>query len=606
MAIAGRSTASSKSLSFLLGAGLVLFCLLLYRPVQQFDFVNWDDPVYVSQNPAIRSFHPENVKAWWTRPVLLLYTPLTLTSYALDYQRFQNNPAGYHQTNLWLHILNVLLVGWLLQKMGFGLWTAALAALCFGVHPAQVESVAWISERKTLLFAFFSLLSWHAFLQTLENTAQKKVWAGLTGLSAVCALLSKPTAVMLPVIFMAYAYFRGTDWKFEIKRWGLLLVAAALLVAATLAFYPDLSAGYRGYSWQSWIVETGTRLFLYTRNLIWPIRLQILYDLGKEALSWPVALLLLLGAGFACFRILKARPFWGFWVFWILLWLLPVSSIFSVPVGDRHLYLPVLGLLGLLLAMFRRWPVRQRGIFVTLSMVWIVWTHLYLGRWQNSETLWRSVLAEEPQHYRAQIQLANAYLEAGQPEQAETVYRKVIDFYPLEIHAYVSLTNLYLSRGELEKAYNTIQFFSKIHPDYPEKIFLEATLADMQGRKEESAALLDKALVSGLQNPAAFFLRGRMAFDAAQPEEAVPYFRQAWDAHAGLVEAGYFLGVTYNRLGRWAEAIAVFEKMRRDAQAYPGLSFQLGYASLKQGDRRKAESFYRESTRRDPDLAEAC
>ncbi|MBI4549401.1 MAG: hypothetical protein HY714_00545, partial [Candidatus Omnitrophica bacterium] len=144
---------------------LAALVFLFFSPVLSFDFVNWDDDVYVYDNPSIRGFEPANLRRWFTRPQVRLYVPATMMSYAADYALHGNRAGGFHATNLALHLANSLLAFWILFSVSGNAWASFLGALLFALHPAQIEPVAWISERKSLLSAFFSLGAFVLFMR---------------------------------------------------------------------------------------------------------------------------------------------------------------------------------------------------------------------------------------------------------------------------------------------------------------------------------------------------------------------------------------------------------------------------------------------------------
>ncbi|MBI4387925.1 MAG: hypothetical protein HY582_02645, partial [Candidatus Omnitrophica bacterium] len=177
---------------------LLVVGFLLFAPSFQNEFLQLDDPQYVVQNGDIRHIDFNAIQKWFSRDYVLNYIPITMASFAVDYQIWHLDPFGYRLTNFILHAFNAILVYLLIFLTIRNQIVALAVAFLFGVHPVQVESVIWISERKNLLASFFALLS---FLFFLKN---KKPHAAL---SFFCAVLSKPSVVVIPLVMAAYEYF---------------------------------------------------------------------------------------------------------------------------------------------------------------------------------------------------------------------------------------------------------------------------------------------------------------------------------------------------------------------------------------------------------------
>ncbi|MGO9528064.1 MAG: hypothetical protein ACLP0A_10875, partial [Verrucomicrobiia bacterium] len=171
----------------------------------QGQFVDWDDTTHITQDLAIRSLNSHNLWVMFTQPAAKLYCPLTWLSFAIDYQIWGRDPFGYHLTNLLLHVTNTLLVLVLVRKVlrgryAYALTTALLTAVIFGVHPLHVESVAWATERKDVLFVFFYLLGLLSYFRWLDS--RKLADYGICFGLFVAAVLSKSTAVTFPAVLL--------------------------------------------------------------------------------------------------------------------------------------------------------------------------------------------------------------------------------------------------------------------------------------------------------------------------------------------------------------------------------------------------------------------
>src|SRR3989338_684674 len=343
----------SKYSVWVLALVLVAVTGWLYADSLSYDFVHWDDDAYVYQNPSIKSWSAENIKNWFFRPQVKLFVPVTMASYALDYSRGRLNPAVYHQTNLAIHLVNGVLVFLLLKFYLSDPFLAFSGALLFSVHPVQIETVAWISQRKTLLSSLFVFLTLWQFRQmdsSIKITGRK--WAAVFGLW-VLAVLSKVTVVFLPaVLALSFNRLSGSE---KSKRLSVFLGGASIfglmLAFATLLQYRDIENHYRMFSPVEILLQSMTWLLIYIRNLFWPFELSLFYQKSVEfqghewaRMGWLAAAIALCGLWISQL-LSKNRNV--FWLNCFFLFLLPVAVIFPVPVEDHHLYLPLFGLIGL-------------------------------------------------------------------------------------------------------------------------------------------------------------------------------------------------------------------------------------------------------------------
>ena len=222
---------SRRYLNFGVPFGVVIFVFFVLRDCLDNLFTNWDDPGYVTKNPLVKSLSATGIKDIFSTPVMGNYHPLTILSYAFDYQLGQYEPFGYHLHSLLLHLLVCGLVYWftyLLTKLRIA---AAIAALLFGVHPMHVESVAWIAGRKDLLMSLFSLLSFVCYLYYVRCTGNKKALFFLGSFVLFgAALLSKPVAVALPVVLVLIDYFevRTMTWKVWVEKLPYLALSVGM------------------------------------------------------------------------------------------------------------------------------------------------------------------------------------------------------------------------------------------------------------------------------------------------------------------------------------------------------------------------------------------
>jgi tetratricopeptide (TPR) repeat protein len=591
---------------------IVAACACLFIPVMGFDFVNWDDDLYVYNNPSLEAFGWTPLRRWFTEPYVRLYVPLPMLSYALDHALWGFHPGGYHFTNLALHLANMLWVFALFSQVFGDPLLAALGALLFAVHPVQVESVAWISERKNLLFAFCVLGGTWAFVRKREDEAPWKSYAS-SALWLLGALLSKVTAVMMPFILLAHGYFfraRTTPLPSNRAWWyGGMLAAVLIAGALTLSLYPDILKGYGANPGVNFIWHPLYRYAVYVKHVLWPAGLSLFYPLPPDPRNVPGLLvkLTLLGVAIAAAvgSSVFLKPRAGFWLAWFLVWLAPVSTLLPVPLADHHLYLPVAGAVGLVLSALQRFRGLALAALVLSTAACFPFSAARLMSWRTSETLWRSELERNPKEYRALLHLANHYADSGKAEDAAEAYEKVLALYPGWPQTFLNLGNLYLSQGDAGRAASVLERFRLHHPEHPDLALLRASLVFQQGNREEARRELELAAEQGSTNPAVYVNLAKMALEENRSLDAASRLEQALSHREAPAEAYFLLTVALNHAGRWKDAVRAAERLEARGLDYPGIFFQKGYAHLKLGEREKAREAYLMSAKRHRGVAEA-
>lgn len=228
---------------------LLLFAVtaISFHEVPSHSFlINWDDQAYITQNFAIRGFSLENLKTAFSEYYVGNYAPIQMISYMFDYTLWGNNPFGYFLANVLYHAISAVLLYFMLIRLGFWKWGAFLGAAIFLVHPVQVESVAWLSQRKNLLAMLFYLLSFHAYLSYREREGDiSRTWYYIWSLSAfTLALLAKSVAVIFPVMLILYDHLvPPVSRKLKGHTDKIPYVIAAVIIAVIAMISQDSNYG---------------------------------------------------------------------------------------------------------------------------------------------------------------------------------------------------------------------------------------------------------------------------------------------------------------------------------------------------------------------------
>jgi len=505
--------------------GIIIFILtfLVYIPALKNDFV-WDDVIYVSENTLIHSLSTHSLYRMLTSFHASNWHPLTWLSLALDYALWGLSPIGYHLTNIILHGLNVILVFLLIirltvrvkedsrasspSKMELSILlqsfiAAAITALMFGLHPLRVESVVWVSERKDLLCAFFSLLTISFYLSYTSSVAKRHQWILFT----ICfflfifALMSKPMAVTLPLTLLLLDIYPLKRISLSPCRTGknlsLLLEKMPFFVLSIASSIITIMAQHAGgairnlerFSIDARLLNAIRALVFYLEKMIIPFRLVPFYPFPTQiyGLELPYLLsgILILAITACCLWMAKQGKHLIFiaWSYYIIT-LLPVLGIIQVggqAAADRYTYLPSLGIFTLIGAgvslLFKKALLLKRksslsGLVLTFTCIFIFLSQLTIKQikiWQNSEKLWSYVLnafpfpRSDPLVY---YNLGNAYSKKGELDKAISQYKRALILKPNYAEAYNNLGSVYTIKGRLDEALAEIEQALAINPKY--------------------------------------------------------------------------------------------------------------------------------------------
>ncbi|OGQ62050.1 MAG: hypothetical protein A2V21_307345 [Deltaproteobacteria bacterium GWC2_55_46] len=471
-----------------------IIAFAVYAPSLGNGFVNWDDPEHVYENPYIRAL---DLKAAFTSITVGNWLPLTLLSYTLDFAIWGNKPFGFHLTNSILHALNtalVFLVSFRLASARKGLpgviiWTTALAAaLLFGVHPTHVESVAWISERKDLLCAFFFLLTISAYLRYAAT--QRGVWYISALVLFALALMSKPMAVTIPAVLLIIDLFpldrlRGRLIKAVIEKAPFIALSAAsaittILVQKSAAAVVSLDSSS---VWQRGVTAVrGVGFYIF--KTIYPAGLAPYYPMAAEPfdISFYASAALIMTVSIVSVLALRRTkaPATG-WLYYLVT-LLPVIGLVQVgsqAAADRYTYLPMLGLYllagagaGTILhklhktrAAFYAALAVMLAILVALSAVTVRQT----GFWKDSIALWNRQIELYPGKVVHSYNMRGLALdEAGRHREAIDDFNVVISINPKDAYALNNRAGAYGALGEFDKAIDDLMRAIPLLPGKPE------------------------------------------------------------------------------------------------------------------------------------------
>jgi len=469
---------------------LVLLVVAVFGQTYRFDFTNYDDDSYVTDNRRVlQGLSADNVAWAFTSSEVSNWHPLTWLSYLLDVQLFGKNAGMMHLVNVFWHALNTILLFLVLKRLTGALWPSAFAAALFGVHPVHVESVAWISERKDVLSTFFLLVTTAAY-QTYVQRGGVVRYLGVT-LGFALGLMAKPMLVTLPALFLVLDYWplrrfeagvpqnvpakgknkmkkaRGCNplstagsaigvpggvlrCVIEKLPWfGMALAASAITMIVQREAVTSIALHLR-------IGNAIVSYVHYLLHMVWPFNLAVLYPHpGANLPVWQVvgALVLLVTITGVVVWGRRRAPYLVVGWLWYLGTLVPVVGVVQVGIqamADRYSYVPLIGLFVIvawggkdLAARFRvPRPVRAAaGAIVIVALM--VCAFFQTRYWENSFTLFEHTLAVTKNNYQAHTNLGDAYAHSGQPEKALEHYEAALRIQPTKQSALVNMGNTY-------------------------------------------------------------------------------------------------------------------------------------------------------------------
>ncbi|MGB1205691.1 MAG: tetratricopeptide repeat protein [Chitinophagales bacterium] len=397
-----------KTLFLLLG--ILLLTFVAFWPSLQNGFTNWDDTYYVTQNTLIKSLSFEHLKGIFTTSERSLYHPFTMLSFALNYQMDELNPFTYHFTNLLFHLLNTFLAFYFAYLISGKQTTIGLiTAVLFGIHPMHVESVAWVSERKDVLFTFFFLAAASAYWH-YTNSRKSRTYI-LALLFFIAALFSKATAVTLPLVLLLLDYFKGRKWNVQaIVEKIPFFILSVIFGLLTIKYQSQGAIGaLEEYSFLERMMFASYGFVMYIIKFLLPFNLSAFYPYPATEnmpFFFKIAPLFAISiVALAIFSLKKTKiiafglAFYAMTVFLTLQFV----SVGGAVMADRYTYVPYIGLSFIvayyLNELFSTKQKRNENLkniaFVTLAITVFAFSYITFERckiWKNSETLWSDVI----------------------------------------------------------------------------------------------------------------------------------------------------------------------------------------------------------------------
>jgi Flp pilus assembly protein TadD len=576
--------------------GLSFAVIIAYEPIRLNDFVNYDDFPYVTRNPNVnKGVTLESVLWAFTTPHFFMWHPLTSLSHMLDCELFGLNPFWHHLTNLLFHIFNTLLLFLIMKRMTGEVWPSIFVAAVFALHPLNVESVAWLAERKSVLSSFFWMLTIAAYIRYSENPG---IWKYLLVILVFSlGLMAKPIVVTVPFVLLLLDYwplsrFRwapqsriknlpqaatvgisyksSSAWRLVGEKIPLIVLAAVLSVITFIA-----QKGGKVVKPIPPIVRTTNAVVSYGRyiwKMLWPNKLAVFYPHPRVVETGPLvgwSILLL------CISILalfwrRRRPWLLVGWLWYIGTLIPVVGLVQVggqAMADRYTYMPLIGLFVICgwgaKELATRWPFTKVALGTCAVIVLVMLTlctRLQIGHWRSSITLYEHAIKATGGSALAHDNLGMTILrQKGDVEEAIAHHKAALSINPNYWHAHYNLAMVFSELGKTSQAVKHWTKVLQLRPNWPEAYSNLAGALYMQGKIDDAItywleAVKQKPDWAEVQNSLgmAFYRQGKN-------EEAISHWAEAIRLKPDWPEP-------YNNLA-WLLATAQDEKLRNSSEA---------------------------------------
>jgi tetratricopeptide (TPR) repeat protein len=624
---AAASLHSARTRIWLAGLLLVACVLIAYLPVLKAGFI-WDDDDYVTGNWTLHNLDGLK-RIWFDTGATPQYYPLVFTTFWLEYHVWGLNPAGYHIVNVLLHALGAVLLWRVLATLRLpGAW---LAAAIFALHPVNVESVAWITERKNVLSSVFFFASAWAYLRFAgepENKQRRWNWWALALLLFVCALLSKTVACSLPVALLLACWWKKGRLELRDVLPTIPFFIAGLWLGLQTARLEQNHVGAVGPDWSFSFAErcliAGRALWFYAGKLFWPEQLTFIYSRWHvdTGIWWqwlfPVAALAVVAALWLARKRIGRGPLAA--ILFFAATLFPALGFFNAfPmlysfVADHFQYLASIGIIALASAgiasasahFLKDFPLLRLAVcgLLLLTLGTLTWRQTKM--YANVETLWETTIQRNPQCWMAHNNLGLILLDKGLVDEATAHFQTALAIRPQYPAAYNNLGTALMHKEKINEAIADFQNALQLNPDYAEAYNNLGAALLRKGQTDEAIASCQKALQLKPGYAEAYNNLGSALIQKGQTDEAMDDFQKALSIKPNYVEAQYNLANAWLQKGRGDQALIEFQKVLAIQPDHADAHNNLGNLFFQKGELDQAIGQYQSALAIKPDNIEAC
>lgn len=615
---------SKKILTMIVYIFLVSSTVVVYWQISDHEFISFDDPTYITDNSYVKAGLNINTIKWAFSIDNVQNTywhPLTWLSHMLDVELFGLDAGKHHLVNLFFHVLNILLLFFLLNTMTGSLWESALVASFFGLHPVNVDSVAWLAERKNVLSTFFWLLTILTYYYYVKKPNIIRYVTVV--LCFVMGLLAKPMLVTLPFVLLLLDYWPLSRISFnkhpnnsnrnnvETAHNREVLTARALQLIRekiplfVLSLVPIYLAN-RSLQWAEKInpmpqvpfilrMENAIVSYLtYFTKMIWPRDLTFFYPYPTVISPWKVllALIVLLAVTTAALRMARRAPYFLVGWLWYVGTLVPVLGLMQgglwPEIAERWAYIPFIGLFIIIVwgvpDALRNWRFRRVSLASTagiLIMLLMIQTWIQVGYWQNNKALYTHALKINPDNIVALNNLGQYYFRTGDYRRALAYFNNGVRIKPGFVLGLTNMGETFYRLGKKAEAISEFQEVIQIDPMNYNAYFLLANIFYDDKEFSKAKDLLSKAL---LVNPLLYKAQlrlGNVYLAMGNKREAYAQIREALRINPYYAPAYHDLGNLEDSQGSFTKATEYYMKALQIDDSFVSAHLRLGNVFMK-------------------------
>jgi tetratricopeptide (TPR) repeat protein len=580
---------------------ILAITFIAFIPVLGAGFVSWDDGEYVLQNTAFRN---ADLKAVLTTPMQGNVHPLTMLTLFINYVVSGENAWSYHLVNLALHLVNCLLVFRLAMSLSRGNRIISFTtAILFGIHPVHVESVAWVSERKDVLYGLFFIAGLMTYTKYVDSNSRKDYWLSI--LYFVLSLLSKPSAAVFPLALLCVDFLRTRKLtaKVLIEKIPFFTLSLAMGI---ITFIAQRQAG----SFGKIHIDTSNKIFygfygimMYIVKMVAPVNLAVFYPFPAMNVKLPVeyymAPVFFLGLAFVFFYSLKRNRVISFGILFYLVNLLLVLQFLpvgSAVIAQRYAYIPYIGLffiVGWIIDRFTNSDTSKAWrIVFPIALLLSVLTWHQASTWHSSATLWDQAIKTQPS--------AKAYANRALLLRKEKNYDLAIEYFNKAIHLDTHDNELYANRGnvyfDLRKPELAISDYRKalsMKPDFPEALDNMGAQFAMLGQYDSAVIYTTRAITIKPDFKPAYSNRALTYMKLNRFDDAIRDWKKFLEFEPDAADVYNTIGSCYQGMGKYRESL---EPINRAISMSPDPTFYLNrsysYIGLKDFDAAKKDALF--------------
>lgn len=591
---------------------ILLVTFICLSPTLHNQWVNWDDPAYVLRNKLIHELNWSSVQTIFKTPVVVgLYHPLTLISLSIDFNFWGNDPFGFHLSNLIFHLLNTLLVYVVFRKLKSSILVSVLVSLIFGMHPMHVESVAWISGRKDVMYVFFYLLTLISYMSMVKSEQRlKRILLYFFSITMfVCSILSKNIAFTLPLILLLIDYLqnRKVNTRSIAAKTPFFIVS---IIAIYIAKYgqqaSDSMQDLTGISYGDSIINGVYNTSFYIFKLIVPIKLAAFHPFPTNIPTlYYLAILPFLGLIYFSYWSYKNSRKLFFGLLFFLITIGPLLQI--IPFGkavnsERYTYLAYIGLFYFLAVLLENSIIKFKNsgsiVLTSITLLWVLLlgfkTNEQSRKWQNSNTLWSQVIDLYPDSDWALMSRGLYFAEQKDYKPAIEDFNKSISINPTS-QALYERGRIYEIHGFNQEAVNDYEHSIAIDSNYYKSYLNIGVLLSKQGDQKTAIPYFQKAIQANPEYDLAYFNYATSLKLIGELEEAIHQYDKAIKINPNNKRYITARGVLHTYMGHWQNSISDLTLVLNDGNKsgelfyYRSISYtELNQQDLAQKDRQKA------------------